>query len=117
MIAAIYARKSNAQDVADDQRSVARQVEHARQFTARKGWAIDEAYIFVDDDVSGATFDRPGFLRLLAALKPKAPFGALIVSEISRRAGGGRGGGVVRVHGCGGHSRRRHAVARRAPRP
>ena len=84
MIVAIYARKSNAQDVADDQRSVARQVEHARQFAARKGWAVDEACVFVDDDISGATFDRPGFLRLLAALKPRPVFEALIVSESSR---------------------------------
>jgi hypothetical protein len=28
MIAAIYARKSNAQDVADEQESVARQIDH-----------------------------------------------------------------------------------------
>jgi DNA invertase Pin-like site-specific DNA recombinase len=41
MIAAIYARKSTEQNgVADEQKSVARQIEHARQYAARKGWAV-----------------------------------------------------------------------------
>jgi hypothetical protein len=41
MIAAIYARKSTEQTgVADEQRSVARQVEHARQYAERKGWTV-----------------------------------------------------------------------------
>jgi hypothetical protein len=38
MIAAIYARKSTEQyGVADEQKSVARQVEHAHQYAAGKG--------------------------------------------------------------------------------
>jgi hypothetical protein len=37
MVAAIYARKSTEQSgVADEQKSVARQIEHARQYAARK---------------------------------------------------------------------------------
>jgi DNA invertase Pin-like site-specific DNA recombinase len=44
MIAAVYARKSTEQNgVADEQKSVARQIERARAFAAAKGWAIDEA--------------------------------------------------------------------------
>jgi site-specific DNA recombinase len=86
MIAAIYARKSNDQSgIADDQKSVVRQVEHARQYAARKGWAIDESIVFVDDGVSGAEFaNRPGFLRLMNALKPRPTFQVLIMSEESR---------------------------------
>jgi hypothetical protein len=39
MIAAIYARKSTEQGgVADEQKSVARQIEHARLYAERKGW-------------------------------------------------------------------------------
>ena len=39
MNVAIYARKSTEQNgVADEQKSVARQVEHARQYAASKGW-------------------------------------------------------------------------------
>lgn len=86
MIAAIYARKSTEQTgVSDDQRSVARQVEHARAYAARKGWTIAEDHIYIDDGISGAEFaNRPGFLRLMNSLKPRRPFDALIVSEESR---------------------------------
>jgi site-specific DNA recombinase len=86
MIAAIYARKSTQQDgVSDDQRSVARQMEHARAFASTNGWTVDESSIFVDDGISGAEFaTRPGFLRLMNALKPKPPFQVLIMSEESR---------------------------------
>lgn len=86
MIAAIYARKSTEQNgVADEQKSVARQIEHARDYATRKGWTIDEASIFVDDGISGAEFaNRPGFLRLMNALKPRPSFQVLIMSEESR---------------------------------
>jgi DNA invertase Pin-like site-specific DNA recombinase len=85
MIAAIYARKSTEQTVADEQKSVSRQVDHARKYAARKGWTVDEASIFVDDGVSGAEFaNRPGFVRLMASLKPRPPFQVLIMSEESR---------------------------------
>src|SRR5215471_9431943 len=74
MVAAIYARKSTDQaGVAHEQKSVARHVEHARAYATWKGWRIDEAYIYVDDGISGAEFtNRPGFLRLMNALKPQA---------------------------------------------
>ena len=86
MIAAVYARKSTEQiGVSDCQKSVARQLDHARQYAARKGWAVADAYVYVDDGISGAEFaNRPGFLRLMNALKPRAPFQVLIMSEESR---------------------------------
>ncbi len=86
MIAAIYARKSTEQNgVADDQKSIARQVEHARQYAERKGWTVDADCVFVDDGISGAEFaNRPGFLRLMNAVKPRAPFQVLVMSEESR---------------------------------
>lgn len=85
MIAAIYARKSTEQNVVDDQKSTRRQIEHAREYAARKGWAVSEDHIFDDDGISGAEFaKRPGFLRLMNALGRRAPFQVLIVSELSR---------------------------------
>jgi site-specific DNA recombinase len=86
MKAAIYVRKSTEQlGVADEQKSVARQIEHARQYAERKGWTVDEEHIFVDDGISGAEFaNRPGYLRLLNALKPRPAFQALVMSEESR---------------------------------
>ena len=46
MIAAIYSRKSTDQSaVADEAKSVTRQIEHARAYASRKGWTVDEAHI------------------------------------------------------------------------
>jgi DNA invertase Pin-like site-specific DNA recombinase len=84
MMAAIYCRKSTAENgAADDAKSVTRQLEQARSYAASKGWPIAEE--FIDDGVSGAEFaSRPGYMRLLNALRPRAPFQVLIVSELSR---------------------------------
>jgi site-specific DNA recombinase len=86
MIAAVYARKSTEQTgVADEQKSVARQIEHARQYAIRKGWTVEDQFVFVDDGISGAEFlHRPGFIRLMSALKPRPPFQVLVMSEESR---------------------------------
>lgn len=89
MTAAIYARKSNDQPgVADEQKSVTRQIENARAFALRKGWTVLDEHVYVDDGVSGAIFGegRPGFLRLMNTLHPgrRAPFDALVMSEESR---------------------------------
>ena len=86
LLAAIYGRKSADQaGVSDEQRSVTRQIEHARQYAAQHGWLVREDCIYVDDGISGAEFvKRPGFLRLMNALKPHPPFQALIMSEESR---------------------------------
>ncbi len=86
MIAAIYARKSTEQvAVSDEEKSVTRQIEHARDYAVSKGWTVAEEYIFVDDGISGAEFvKRPGFIRLMSSLKPHPPFHVLIMSEESR---------------------------------
>lgn len=86
MIAAIYARKSTEQPgVADEQKSVARQVDNARAYAHRKGWIVDQAHVYIDDGISGAEFAaRPAFLRLMNTLKPRPPFTVLVMSEESR---------------------------------
>ena len=57
MIAAIYSRKSTDQTgIADEQRSVARQIEHAREYATRKGWTVSDEHVYVDDGISGAEF-------------------------------------------------------------
>ena len=86
MTAAIYVRKSTDQSsVTDEQRSVARQIEHARAYASKKGWTVADEHVYADDGISGAEFaNRPGFLRLMNALKPRAPFQILVMSEESR---------------------------------
>ena len=82
MIAVIYARKSAEQGVAIDAKSVTRQVEGARAYAASKGWTVSDEFVFTDDGVSGAEFEkRPGLQSLMAVLKPRAPFNIVIVSE------------------------------------
>jgi site-specific DNA recombinase len=85
MIAAIYARKSTDQNVSDEEKSVTRQVQHARAYATKKGWTVGEGCVYSDDGISGAEFvKRPGFLRLMNALKPRPPFQVLVMSEESR---------------------------------
>jgi DNA invertase Pin-like site-specific DNA recombinase len=77
-LAAIYARKSTEQSaVPDEAKSVTRQ-----------GRSVRDEHIYVDDGISGAEFaNRPGFVRLMAALRPRPPFQVLIMSEASRLGG------------------------------
>ena len=86
MIAAIYARKSTEQNgVADEAKSVTRQIEHARAYALKKGWQVADEFVFVDDGISGAEFaNRPGFVRLMNALKPKP---RLVSSSCPRNRG------------------------------
>ena len=84
MRAAIYARKSTAETngAGSETRSVARQEQHARKYCDRKGWSVADDHVYVDDGVSGAEFEgRPGFVRLMNALKPKPDFDVLVMSE------------------------------------
>jgi DNA invertase Pin-like site-specific DNA recombinase len=76
MIAAIYARKSTEQNgVSDEEKSVTRQIEHAKAYAMKKGWLVSDQNVFVDDGISGAEFvKRPGFIRLMNALKPRHRF-------------------------------------------
>jgi len=85
MICAAYCRKSSAQDGPDDELSVSRQREQALRYASEHHWTLDEAYVYSDTGVSGAEFaKRPGLMRLIAALKPKAPFDVLIVTDRDR---------------------------------
>jgi len=86
MIAAVYARKSTDEPgKSDDAKSVARQVQRAKDFASKRGWRVDDRYVFTDDAVSGAEFrKRAGLNKLLESLRPKPKFGALVISEPSR---------------------------------
>jgi DNA invertase Pin-like site-specific DNA recombinase len=62
-----------------------RQIEHAKLYAAKEGWTVPDELVFVDDGISGAEFvRRPGFIRLMNALKPHPVFQFLVMSEESR---------------------------------
>src|SRR5262245_35242882 len=85
MIAAIYARKSTDQNVADEEKSVARQVARGRAYAEAKGWRVADEHVYVDDGISGADFvRRDGYVRLMNALKLRPPFQVLVMMEQSR---------------------------------
>ena len=86
MIAAIYARKSTEQlGLMEEDKSITRQIAHARDYAKKKGWLVTDEYVYADDGISGAEFvKRPALLRLMNALKPRPPFQLLIMSEESR---------------------------------
>jgi DNA invertase Pin-like site-specific DNA recombinase len=89
MIVAVYARKStDDSDPNVEARSTRRQIESATAYAAKKSWTVDERFIFVDENTSGAEWKhRPGFNALLAALEGgprRPPFDVVIVSELSR---------------------------------
>ena len=91
MIAAIYARKSNEQnDVAEEQRSVTRQIDGALAFISGRGWTLDERHIYSDDGVSGALFaNRPQFQRMMVDAEAGA-FEAIVFFDIDRFGRDGR---------------------------
>src|SRR4029079_2552229 len=86
MIAAVYARKSTEQNnVSEEDKSVTRQIEHAKAYAEKKGWTVSDELIYSADGISGAGFvNGRGFARLMKALKPRPAFQILIMSEESR---------------------------------
>ena len=73
IVAAVYARKSTEQNVSDEEKSITRQVERARAYAALKGWTVADEHVFSDDGISGGEFvKRPGLVRLISRLTPRA---------------------------------------------
>ena len=49
VIATIYVRKSTERNgVGDEEKSVTRQVEHAKAYAAKTGWTVAEDHVYVD---------------------------------------------------------------------
>jgi site-specific DNA recombinase len=80
--AAAYARRSTEQHVAEDARSVSRQLELGRDFAAERGWTIVAEY--ADDGISGALGTKlTDRARMLAAAADEK-FSVLIVRDLDR---------------------------------
>lgn len=58
-----------------------------KDYAARNGFYVPDAFIFADEGVSGRTARRPAFSRMIALAKTKpSPFGAILVYSFSRFA-------------------------------
>lgn len=61
------------------------QLEKSREYAREHGWRFCEDYVFTDEEISGATLDRPGLRLLLAAADSKPrPFDLLLIEDASR---------------------------------
>jgi DNA invertase Pin-like site-specific DNA recombinase len=90
VIAAIYARKSTEQNVADDAKSVTRQIENAKTFATERGWTVDDRFIFSDDGISGAETTKLRAKQALLQLATTGAFQVVIMQaqdRFSRRDG------------------------------
>lgn len=66
MIAAMPNKSTEQNGMTDEEKSVTRQIEHARAYARRKDWMVAEECVYLDDRISGAEFlKRPGVLRLM----------------------------------------------------
>ncbi len=84
---AVYARKSTEQKgVAEEEKSVARQVELAQAFIARQGWGLAEGHTYVDDGISGAeTTKLEARKKMLAAAESaRRPFDVIVIMSLER---------------------------------
>jgi site-specific DNA recombinase len=79
---AIYARYSSSKQ---NCLSIEQQIRKCRELAARQGLMVLDGYIYADEAVSGATDDRKGLRRLLAAVKETPrPFDVVLVDDTSR---------------------------------
>jgi site-specific DNA recombinase len=61
------------------------QLAKSRQYAREHGWQFLETHVFTDEEVSGATLDRPGLRLLLEAAESRPrPFDALLLEDASR---------------------------------
>lgn len=80
MRTALYARYSSA---LQRPTSIEDQLALCRQYAARIGAIVDEAFIFIDVEISAAIAQRPGYQRFLAAAR-RGDFEAIIVEAQDR---------------------------------
>lgn len=79
---AIYARFSSEKQSAS---SITDQVRKCREYAQTHGWDVLSEHIYSDEAISGATAERAGLKKLLAAAESKAdPFDAILVDDSSR---------------------------------
>jgi site-specific DNA recombinase len=79
---AIYARFSSEKQ---SPLSIDDQTRKCREYASLHGWAVLDRHIYADEAISGATDDRLGLRKMLAAAVSSAhPFDAVLIDDTSR---------------------------------
>ena len=77
---AVYARYSSDRQ---SKCSIGDQIRKCREYAERQGWQILDDHIYSDEAISGATSEREGLQRLLAAAEAKC-FDIVLIDDTSR---------------------------------
>ena len=79
---AVYARFSSEKQ---SPLSIGDQVRKCREYAEQRGWSVLDCHVYSDEAVSGATDDRRGLRRMLAAAtSEEKPFDAVLCDDTSR---------------------------------
>lgn len=79
---AVYGRYSSDKQ---SPTSIEDQVRQCREKAAKGGWRVLEDHIYRDEEISGATLERPGLKALLAAAESQPrPFDVVLIDDTSR---------------------------------
>lgn len=79
---AVYARFSTEKQ---SPLSIEDQVRKCCEYARQHGWSVVDSHIYSDEAVSGATDDRSGLRRMLAAaVSREKPFDVVLVDDTSR---------------------------------
>jgi site-specific DNA recombinase len=79
---AVYARFSSDRQ---SPTSIDDQVRKCREHAARNDWEVLDRHIYIDEAVSGASTERDGLQKLLAAVtQPSHPFDCILIDDSSR---------------------------------
>jgi DNA invertase Pin-like site-specific DNA recombinase len=77
----IYVRLSRDDERQGESVSIENQKEMLQSYCKRQGWMVSE--VFADDGWSGTNFDRPGFIRMMEAVREKR-INLVLVKDLSR---------------------------------
>lgn len=82
LIISAYARLSRDEDK-ENYSSIEEQIRIIKEYARAKGWYIADKNIYIDDNVSGYTFNRPAFRRMLEDLDEDV-IDVVVAKDLSR---------------------------------
>lgn len=82
LIVAAYARLSRDED-RENYSSIEEQINMIKEYAESRGWFISDNNIYIDDNVSGYTFNRPSFTEMIDKVK-RGIIDIVIAKDLSR---------------------------------